>query len=63
MHCSKKDIARWNRAKRLQKASLTADQNRKVKTLISPAPFDSNSKTVRVVKADGTVRLVERSLA
>ena len=63
MHCSKKDIARWNRTKRLQKASLTADKNKKTKTLISPAPFDANNSIIRVIKRDGTVRTVVKSIA
>jgi hypothetical protein len=60
MHCDRKDISKWKRTKKLKEASEAADTKRKSEPLVNPKPFDDSKKVIRVVKKDGTVRLIEK---
>jgi hypothetical protein len=60
MHCNRKDISKWNNTKKLNEASKVADLKRKCDPLINPKPLDEHKKFIRVVKKDGTVRLIEK---
>jgi hypothetical protein len=61
MHCNRKDISKWNNTNKLKEASKAADLKRKCEPLISPKKHDEHQKFIRVVKKDGTVRLIEKS--
>ena len=59
MNCDKKDISKWNNTKKLREVSKAADLKRKTEPLINPKPLDDSKKFIRVVKKDGTIKLVE----
>ena len=59
MHCDRKDISKWKRTKKLKKISELADVKKKSEPLINPKPLDDSKKFIRVVKKDGTIKLVE----
>jgi hypothetical protein len=61
MHCDRKDISKWNKTKKLKRVSQAADAKRKVQPLVNPKPLDEHKKFIRVIKKDGTVRLIDKT--
>lgn len=58
MHCDRRDIIRWRKAKRLKKQSQNADSARKSKNkivIIQKPILNNDKKVIRVIKKDGTV--------
>lgn len=63
MHCDRKDIIRWKKAKKLKKQSANADA-RKVKSKIkAKAVSTTTTPILRVIKKDGTVLIIEKKLS
>lgn len=66
MHCDRRDIIRWNKAKKLKKRSAAADAARKnnSKLKLKSKKIDENKSSIlRVIKKDGTVLLIEKKLS
>jgi hypothetical protein len=66
MHCDRRDIIRWNKAKKLKKRSAAADAARKnnSKLKLKSKKIDENKPSIlRVIKKDGTVLLIEKKLS
>lgn len=60
MHCDRRDIIRWKKAKRLKKQSENANA-RKPKSKIKAKKINTAEVSVlRVIKKDGTVLLIEK---
>lgn len=65
MHCDRRDIARWKRAKKAKNAAKNANRARKNrgKILLKQKPTVENGvKTLRVIKKDGRVILIEKTV-
>lgn len=65
MHCDRRDIARWKRAKKIKNAAKNASRARKNrgKILLKQKPIaESGVKTLRVIKKDGSVVLIEKTV-
>lgn len=61
MHCNRKDVARWKKYSALRKRNekLAADKKNWIKsTQLGPDP--TKPKTIRVIKLDGTVQIIEK---
>jgi hypothetical protein len=57
MHCSRKDIIRWNKQKKLKKQSQNADNIRKIAPIVKPAKI--KQKGLRVIKKNGDIIYIE----
>lgn len=65
MHCDRRDIARWKRAKKIKNAAKNASRARKKqgKILLKQKPVvESGKKILRVIKKDGSVILIEKDI-
>ena len=61
MHCDRKDINRWKKYAKLRKQNeqLELDKKNWIKS-VQVCPDPTKPKTIRVVKLDGTVRIIEK---
>jgi hypothetical protein len=57
MHCSRRDIIRWNKQKKLRKQSQNADNRRKVESIVKPVK--EKQKGLRVIKKNGDIIIIE----
>jgi hypothetical protein len=63
MHCDRRDILRWRRAKKLKKQSENAYSG-KPKSKIKAKKISPQDKSfIRVIKKDGTVIIIEKKLS
>lgn len=58
MHCSRKDIIRWNKQKKLRKQSQSADNIRKIAPVVKPVK--NKSTELRVVKKNGDIIIINK---